>query len=97
MGPRLPRKPHHALNLLTRFPWWRPRSRDAQYAIDAGDLVFAPGFKFLLKRASAIARQRDKPTDATLLAYARDLKRRLDRLLDRAPTSVAGHKLRNDI
>ena len=71
--------------------------RDAQYAIDAGDGVFAPGFKSLLKRALAIARRQDELTDRTLLTYNRDLKRRLDRLLACAPTTVAGRKLRNGI
>jgi len=69
--------------------------RDAQYAIDAGDQVFAPGFKFLLKRALAIARRRDKLADATLLRHSRDLKRRLDRLLACKPDTVAGRRLRN--
>ena len=69
--------------------------RDVQYAIDAGDTVFAPGFKFLLKRALAIARRREKLADSTLVAYSRDLKRRLDRLLARQPDTVAGRKLRN--
>jgi len=69
--------------------------RDVQYAIDAGDEVFAPGFKFLLKRALAIARRREKLADSTLAAYSRDLKRRLDRLLARQPDTVAGRKLRN--
>ena len=34
--------------------------RDVQYAIDAGDAVFAPGLKGLLKRACAIGRRRDR-------------------------------------
>jgi len=71
--------------------------RDAQYAIDAGDEVFAPGFKFLLKRALAIARRQNELADGTLLTYSRDLKRRRDRLLACAPTTVAGRKLRNGI
>ena len=33
--------------------------RDATYAIDAGDEVFALGFRFLLLRAVAIGRRRD--------------------------------------
>ena len=36
-------------------------------------------------------------TDAALSAYKRKLKRRLDRLLARAPDTVAGRKLRNGI
>jgi transposase len=71
--------------------------RDAQYAIDAGDKAFAPGFTCLLKRALAIARRRERLADATLLAYRRDLQRRLDRLLACAPATVAGRKLKNGI
>jgi len=39
--------------------------RDAQYAIDDGDTVFAPGFKALLKRAVAIGRRRETLQDTT--------------------------------
>ena len=41
--------------------------RDAQYAIDAGDKLFAPGFKFLLGRAFVIGRRRESLADSTLL------------------------------
>ena len=68
--------------------------RDAQYAIDAGDSVFAPGFKAFLKKACAIGRRRPQLTDATIAKYARDLKRELDRLLDLEPTNAQGNQLR---
>ena len=68
--------------------------RDAQYAIDAGDSVFAPGFKAFLKRACAIGRKRPAITDATIARHARDLKRELDRLLDLEPTNGEGSHLR---
>ncbi len=68
--------------------------RDAQYAVDTGDDVFAPGFKALLKRACAIARRRPDLADATLAAYARDLDRRLDRLLATKPTTRKASTLR---
>ncbi len=68
--------------------------RDTQYAIDAGDEVFAPPFKFLLKRALAIARRRDDLADSTLEKYASDLRRRLLILLARQPGTVAGRKFR---
>ena len=67
--------------------------RDAQFAIDAGDSIFAPGFKGLLKRACAIGRRRDDLTDTTLLARSRDLDRRLARLLALEPDTAAGCKL----
>ena len=68
--------------------------RDARYAIEAGDKLFAPGLKFLLQRAIAIGRRRESLADSTLLAYPRDLERRLDRLLAVAPDTEAGLKLR---
>ena len=68
--------------------------RDAQYAIDAGDRVFAPGFRHLLKRALAIGRRREALAQSTLVAYRRDLERRLDRLLAGRPRTPAGCKLR---
>jgi transposase len=41
-------------------------ARDAQYAIDEGDAIFAPGFRFLLLRAMAIGRRRPGLKDSTL-------------------------------
>jgi transposase len=67
--------------------------RDAQYAIDAGDTGFAPGFKHLLLRAAAIGRRRAALKDSTLAHYRADLDRRLDRLLRAPPTATAGKKL----
>ena len=71
--------------------------RDAQYAIDTGDLIFAPGLKGLLKRACAIGRRRDALADATLKAYAADLDRRLDRLMSLVSTDRAGIRLQKII
>ncbi len=71
--------------------------RDVQYAIEAGDAVFAPGLKGLLKRACAIGRRRDRVTDATLKSYEADLNRRLDRLMALVPTHPAGGKLQTVI
>ena len=64
--------------------------RDAQYAIDAGDTVFAPGFKAFLKRARAIGRKRPEIGDPTIARHARDLKRELDRLIELQPTNGEG-------
>jgi transposase len=50
-------------------------------AIDAGDSLFAFGFKLLLLRAMAIGRRRPTLKDSTLQQYRADLERRLDRLL----------------
>ena len=71
--------------------------RDVQYADDAGDAVFAPGLKGLLKRACAIGRRRDALADGTLPIYEADLNRRLDRLMGLIPTHNAGHKLQTII
>jgi transposase len=68
--------------------------RDAQYAIDAGDSVFAPGFKRFLQKACAIGRRRPDLADTTIKAYARDLARDLDRLLALQPTQIDGNHLR---
>lgn len=72
-------------------------ARDTQYAIDAGDTVFASRLKELLKRACAIGRRRDRLTDVTLKSYEVDLDRRLDRLMALIPTHPAGVKLKTVI
>ena len=62
--------------------------RDAKYAIDEGDEVFALGFRLLLLRAVAIGKRREALKDSTLAQYHADLERRLDQLLAGAvPTS----------
>jgi transposase len=71
--------------------------RDVQYAIDAGEAVFAPGLKGLLKRACAIGRRRDRLVDGTLKTYEADLNRRLDRLMALVPSHPAGAKLQTVI
>jgi transposase len=71
--------------------------RDAQYAIDAGDTVFAPAFKAFLQRACDIGRRRRDLADATIKAYARILARELDRLLELKPTNAEGRHLRDAI
>jgi transposase len=71
--------------------------RDVQYAEDAGDAVFAPGMKGLLKRACAIGRRRDRLADSTLKVYEADLEKRLDRLLALHPIALAGKKLQRII
>lgn len=71
--------------------------RDAQYAIDAGDTVFAPAFKAFLQRACDIGRRRPDLADATIKAYARTLARELDRLLKLKTTNAEGRHLRDAI
>ena len=55
--------------------------RDATYAADAGDTVFAPGLRRLPCRAMAIGKRRARLKDTTLAHYRAALDRRLDRLL----------------
>ena len=71
--------------------------RDAQYAIDAGDTVFAPKFKALLQDACAVGRRRSRLTDATIATHRRRLANELARLLDCEPSIAAGRKLRDAI
>jgi transposase len=68
--------------------------RDAKYAIEEADAVFAPGFRLLLLRAVAIGKRRATLQDTTLAQYRADLDRRLDRLLSGPmPTHKAAHRL----
>ncbi len=68
--------------------------RDAKFAIEEGDPIFAPGFRCLLLRAVAIGKRRPNLQDATLARYRADLDRRLTRLLDGpTPTSKAARRL----
>ncbi len=71
--------------------------RDAQYAIDHGDTVFAPGFKALLKDACAVGRRRPDLADATIAAHRRRLEKELDRLLALKPIDAEGRKLRDAV
>ena len=66
--------------------------RDVQYAIDAGDISFAPGIKNLLKQAIAIGHRRDRLADTTLAVYAAKLEAKLDRLLQIEPANQEGQK-----
>jgi transposase len=68
--------------------------RDANYAIEAGDAVFAPAFKLVLLRAVAIGKRRATLKDSTLAQYAADLDRRLDKILSApAPKPAPARRL----
>ncbi len=71
--------------------------RDAQYAVDAGDTIFAPGFKAFLQAACAIGKKRPELSDAAIEGHARDLKGELDRLLNLAPPHAEGRHLRDSM
>ena len=66
--------------------------RDVQYAIDAGDSIFAPGLRHLLGRACRIGQRRQRLADTTLKTYAARLEADLDHLMRRTPTQAAGVK-----
>jgi transposase len=68
--------------------------RDLQYAIDAGDTVFAPRLKRLLLRAVAYNRRRTVLSEVTRQEYRRRLERELDPILASAPTNRHGKRLR---
>lgn len=67
--------------------------RDAQYAIEEGDQIFAPAFQALLRRAIDIGRRRERLKDTTLAQYRAALDRRLDPLLARPPDKPAAARL----
>ena len=71
--------------------------RDAQYAIDAGDSIFAPAFKAFLQKACAIGRRRPELADATIARYARELVAERDRVLRLPATATAGADLRASV
>src|SRR5215813_7062002 len=71
--------------------------RDAQYALDAGDTVFAPPFKKFLECACEIGGRRPNLADSTIKQYACKLERELDRLLELEPTNAEGRHLRDAI
>ena len=68
--------------------------RDCQYAIEAGDAVFAPRMKALLLRAVVLARRRRDLADSTRRQYRRRLDRELDAVMALAPTDRDGQRLR---
>jgi transposase len=71
--------------------------RDAQFAIDAGDAIFAPRLRHLLGRACRVGRRREHLADATLKAYAARMEADLDRVIAQAPTTPAGIALKQVI
>jgi transposase len=71
--------------------------RNAKYAIEHGDTIFAPGFKALLKDACAVGQRRQALLDATIAGHRRSFERRLEQLLALKPTDAEGRKLRDAI
>jgi transposase len=68
--------------------------RDCQYAIDAGDAVFAPRMKALLLRAVVLARRRKTLAESTRRSYQRRLDHDLNAIMGLQPTNPHGQRLR---
>jgi transposase len=68
--------------------------RDCQYALEAGDELFAPRMKAVLLRAVVIHKRRARVTPATLARYQRDLQRRLEQCLALEPEQRHGRRLK---
>lgn len=68
--------------------------RDCQYAIDAGDAVFAPRMKALLLRAVVLARRHRDLADSTRRQYRRRLDHDLDAIMALAPAHRDARRLR---
>lgn len=68
--------------------------RDCQYAIDAGDAVFAPRMKALLLRAVVLARRHRDLAESTRRQYRRRLDHDLDAIMALAPVTGDGRRLR---
>jgi transposase len=68
--------------------------RDCQFAIEAGDSVFAPRMKALLLRAVVIARRRHGLAESTRGQYRRRLDNDLDAIMALAPGNRHGKRLR---
>ncbi len=68
--------------------------RDCQYAIEAGDAVFAPRMKALLLRAVLLARRHRDLAESTRREYRRRLERALDAVMALAPANRDGRRLR---
>jgi transposase len=67
--------------------------RDCQYAIDAGDDLFAPRMKRLLLRAIALQRRRHTLAASTVTQYCARFRGSLRESLNLAPKSTEGQRL----
>ncbi len=68
--------------------------RDCQFAIEAGDAIFAPRMKALFLRAFALARRRHRLAETTRRQYRQRMERDLDKVMALAPFSRDGKRLR---
>jgi transposase len=68
--------------------------RDCQFAIEAGDAIFAPRMKLLLLRAFVLARRRHRLAESTRRSYRQRLDRELDAIMRTTPSNRHGQRLR---
>ena len=68
--------------------------RDCQYAIEAGDTIFAPRMKMLLLRAVVLARRHKELAESTRRNYQCRLDRDLNAIMVFAPVNQHGRRLR---
>ena len=68
--------------------------RDCQFAIEAGDTIFASRMKMLLLRAFAFSRRRHRLAESTRRSYRQRLDRELDAIMRQAPSNRHGQRLR---
>ena len=68
--------------------------RDCQFAIEAGDAIFAPRMKALLLRAFVLARRRHALAESTRRSYRQRMERDLDAVMALTPTTRDGRRLR---
>jgi transposase len=68
--------------------------RDCQYAIDAGETIFAPRMKALLLRTVVLARRRKRLAESTRRSYQRRLDHELNAIMVLRPTNRHGKRLR---
>ena len=68
--------------------------RDCDYAVEAGDQVFAPVMKRVLLRAFVIHQRRERLAESTMYQYRCDLERRLNYCLALTPTQRDGVRLK---
>lgn len=68
--------------------------RDCQFAIEAGDAIFAPRMKRLLLRAFVLARRRHRLAEITRRQYRQRMERELDAVMALAPFNRDGRRLR---
>ena len=67
--------------------------RDCQYAIDAGDELFAPRMKWLFLKAIALQRRQHTLATSTVEQYCARLRGSLREILNLKPKSVEGQRL----